>query len=346
MLEDAGDERSGFVRQPVLPRVVVEPVVPVRPEREVDVPAVSGRGWPRLRRQGRDQAVLGRDAADAFADEDLLVRRTHGGRVPGRDLLLTVAQLCVVLLERDLLLLERIEQGVHVRLRRGHPDRREAEARVDWRELPVALARERELVLERRLESAALREPIAHAPEEGPRTLGRRLAVQPDQIDEDRAGARCVGEDAERLQVRNEPDLADRAHSLDGLELVEPVHCLHRDGQPDPALEPALEAVHAARLAAHGAVVAAPEEADEADSRLVHLLHYVTCLHSRHWSRRRRGNLSPADVLADRVDHDRGEYGYTGDDREPRAPATDREDRRVPRILERHDGSDDRGADA
>ena len=41
------------------------------------------------------------------------------------------------------------------------------------------------------------------------------------------------------------------------------------DGQPDAALEPALEAVSAGRLGPHGAVVAAPEEADEAEAGLV-----------------------------------------------------------------------------
>src|SRR5207249_4954700 len=73
-----------------------------------------------------------------------------------------------------------------------------------------------------------------------------------------------------RVEVGNEPDLADRPHPRDGLELVERVHRLHRDGEPDPALEPALEARAGRRLAADGSVVAAPEKTDEAEIRLVH----------------------------------------------------------------------------
>ena len=48
-----------------------------------------------------------------------------------------------------------------------------------------------------------------------------------------------------------------------------PVHRLHRDGQPDPGVYPAGEPVASRGLGAHGAVVAAPEEADEAETRVV-----------------------------------------------------------------------------
>jgi hypothetical protein len=83
---------------------------------------------------------------------------------------------------------------------------------------------------------------------------------------------RRVRQRPERVEIGDEPDLAHRAHAGNRLQLVEAVHRLHRDGEPDPGLEPALEAVPRRRLGANRAVVAAPEEADEAETRLVHAL--------------------------------------------------------------------------
>ena len=55
---------------------VVEAVAARRvPEREVDVAAVAGAVGPRLRRERRDEPVLGGDAADRLAHEQLLVGR-------------------------------------------------------------------------------------------------------------------------------------------------------------------------------------------------------------------------------------------------------------------------------
>ena len=112
-------------------RGVVEAVALAVPQREVDVAAVARAVGPRLRRERRDEPVLRRDAADRLAHEDLLVGRLQRRRVRGRDLLLAVPELGVVLLERDALLLERVDERVDVVLRRRHADRREAEARVD-----------------------------------------------------------------------------------------------------------------------------------------------------------------------------------------------------------------------
>ena len=53
------------------------------------------------------------------------------------------------------------------------------------------------------------------------------------------------------VDVGHEADLADRPHPVDGLELVERVHRLHRDGQADAARDATLEPVPAARLRAH-----------------------------------------------------------------------------------------------
>src|SRR5207253_8664997 len=123
------------------------PPAALRPEREVDVAAVAGRLRPRLRGQRGDVAQLCRHAADRLAYEDLLVGGPQRGRVSGRDLLLPVAELGVVLLELDLLPLERVRERLDVVLGGRRADRREAEALVDR---PVAAALvpncERELV--------------------------------------------------------------------------------------------------------------------------------------------------------------------------------------------------------
>jgi hypothetical protein len=89
-----------------------------------------------------------RDRADRLADEELLVRGDRRRRVPSRDLLLPVTELGVVLLERNLLRVERRRQVLCIVLRRRCRDRREAEPGVDRHVCAVDLRRERELVLE------------------------------------------------------------------------------------------------------------------------------------------------------------------------------------------------------
>ena len=90
-------------------------------------------------------------------------------------------------------------------------------------------------------------------------------------IREDCAGRGCVREDAERVEIGNEPDLAHGAHPCNRLQMVEPVHRLQRNRQADAAQQAPLQPVPGRRLRADRAVVAAPQEADEADTRLVHL---------------------------------------------------------------------------
>src|SRR6266571_4509904 len=93
-----------------------------------------------------------RDATDRLSHEQLLVHRSQRRTMRRRDLVLAVPELRVVLLDPDLLLLQRRDQLVQVVLRRGRADRREAEPRVDRHVLPVYARRERELVLERGFE--------------------------------------------------------------------------------------------------------------------------------------------------------------------------------------------------
>jgi hypothetical protein len=193
---------------------------------------------------------------------------------------LTVSELGVVLLEPDSLFVQCRRKVVDVVLCRCRTDRREAEAGVDRDELAVDTRCERELVLECDLElGAALTEPGFHAFEERPLADGSRLTVELQVVDQHCAGVGCIRQHAKGLRVRYQPDLADGAHPLDGLKLVERVHGLHRDRQSDPAADAAFEAVHGAGFRTYGPVVAAPEETDEAEIRLVRSIHDVTCLH-------------------------------------------------------------------
>ena len=116
VLEHAGEERARLGARAGRRRGgVVEAVALAVPQREVDVAAVARAVGPRLRRERGDEPVLRGDAADRLAHEDLLVRRPQRRRVRGRDLLLAVPELGVVLLERDALLLERVDERVDVR---------------------------------------------------------------------------------------------------------------------------------------------------------------------------------------------------------------------------------------
>src|SRR5207244_11101772 len=120
-----------------------------------------------------------------------------------RELLLTVAELRVELLELEPLALERVDEGVDVGLRGAQADRREAEARVHRHERAVLARCERELVLEGDLEHAGpLLEPFGHPLEERARALRRRLARQLDEVDEHPARPRRVRKDARSEERR------------------------------------------------------------------------------------------------------------------------------------------------
>ncbi len=84
-------------------------------------------------------------------------------------------------------------------------------------------------------------EPRLHAFQEAALVDGRRFPVELDVVDEHPSRVRGVGQHAERRRVGNEPDLSDRSHALHRLQVVERVHRLHRNGEPDPATDPALE---------------------------------------------------------------------------------------------------------
>src|SRR5262249_44579271 len=110
--KDTREERTGLAREQVVRLRVVEAVALALPEREVDVTAVARAAGPRLGRERGDEAELRGDAADRLSHEDLLVDRAQRGGVSGGDLLLPVAELRVVLLERDVLPVERLGERV------------------------------------------------------------------------------------------------------------------------------------------------------------------------------------------------------------------------------------------
>ena len=295
VLEHAGDERAGRGGEPVGRAAVVEAVAVAVPEREVDVAAVAGVVGPRLGRQRGDEPPAGGDGADGLAHEQLLVGGPERGCVRGRDLVLPVAELGVVLLDRNALRLQRGDEVVDVVLRRGGPDGREAQRRVDGDVGAVPLGRERELALERRAQRQVVGgQRRLHALQE--RALadrgGRPLAGE--VIGQHRSGVGRVGQDAERVEVGHEPELAHRPQRGDGLQLVECADRLHGHREPDAGAQPSLEAVAPGRLGPHGAVVPAPQEAEEAQAGLIELRDDVVDAHARRASRRRGRCRDPA----------------------------------------------------
>src|SRR5512132_1225355 len=285
MLEQARDERAGLAREQIQRRAIVEAVALSLPQGEVDVCAVSRVVRPRLGCKRRDEALSGGNAADSLADEQLLVRRLKCRPMTDGDLLLSVTQLGVVLLQDDLLSLQRRRQLVRVILRGRHGDRREAEARVNRNELAVLPSCERELALERGAQDEPpLGEAGLHPFQERALTDGGGLAVEVDVVGHNGTRLRGVGQNSEGGEVWDEPDLPDRAQPFDRLELIESVHRLHRDRQPDAALETSLQTVPARGLRPHRAVVPAPEETNQPETCLVRFADYLVDV----WRQRHR----------------------------------------------------------
>ena len=246
------------------------------------LPALSGHGL------GASEATSPRAVATAR-----IVSRTSScssaarsaGACGGRDLLLAVAELGVVLLERDPLRVERGDEVVDVVLRRGRPDRREAERPSrPARSRRRPLGRERELVLER-----------------DARASGRARPVAPPCASGTSAGTPGAGSPSRATwSVSTAPACAARTGrtrnvSRSGTSRTSPtgpmpatgcswssafIACM-RDRQPDAAAQPALEAVARGRLGAHRAVVPAPQEADQAQAGLVELRDDVVDAHAR-----------------------------------------------------------------
>jgi hypothetical protein len=96
-----------------------------------------------------------------------------------------------------------------------------------------------------------------------------RGAVERHMIDEHRGRAGRVRQHHERLRIWNQADLPDRAHARHRLQLIERVHCLHRNSESDARLHTLGELLDEHTLPANDAPVVAVEEAHEANPRLV-----------------------------------------------------------------------------
>ena len=136
-----------------------------------------------------------------------------------------------------------------------------------------------------------------HALEEGAAVGGVGLAIERLHVDQNGAGMRRVGRDRERGRIGYEANFPDRAHAIDGRQVVEHGKGLHRQGQTDARLEAVVEAGHSRALTANDAVVVAVKEAHEAEAGRLRL----------------RENLLPFDVEVDagRAVGDRGRHQIT-----------------------------------
>jgi hypothetical protein len=165
----------------------------------------------------------------------VVVGGTQRVGVPDGELVLAVAELGVVVLDLQALLLHRRDQLHDERVPLVEAGRGVAQAVVDGdepvrdarrggRHLPVADA---ELGLERGLHPVTLAGQFGQGLlEERPRARLPRRPVGLDQVREHRAGARRVGKSDKRFRVRHDPDLADRPHPGYRLQLVQHGHAI------------------------------------------------------------------------------------------------------------------------
>ena len=146
--QDPGEELLGERRQPVPAGRIVEQVALVLPRAEVHVGTVAGLIGPGLRRERGDQAAPRGNAANRLADQHLCV--CCGERRPWQhgQLVLPVAELGVVLVERDLLGVEGVDDRIDHLGTGRHPDGREAQAGVDGHRSFAVEVGQRELVLD------------------------------------------------------------------------------------------------------------------------------------------------------------------------------------------------------
>ncbi len=264
-----GDRAAGERRQAVGTARVDEPVAGARgvPDAPVQVRAAASLVGERLGRERRDQAAPRRDAADGLAVGDLVVGGPQCRGVPGRQLLLPPAELRVRQLDRQALARERRDDVLDDVLGRVHPDRAEAQAAIDGLVAGIGPDGEVELVLERGLEREAGRgSPLLHALQEPARVEGPGRVVELDHVHEHLAAARRVGQDRERLRVRDEPDLADGPVGRVRRERVDARERLHALHEADARLHPPGERRDVRALAAHDAAVVAVQEAHELEA--------------------------------------------------------------------------------
>src|SRR5260370_969344 len=90
--------------------------------------------------------------------------------------------------------------------------------------------------------------------------------IELDDVNDHLAAARGGGQDDERVRIRDEPDLADRAVGRIRGERIEARERLHALDEADTALHPPGELPDMGALATDDPAVVAVEEADQLDS--------------------------------------------------------------------------------
>ena len=275
MVEDAGDEVVAEPAQAVLVARIVHGVLAPGfvPQAEVDVRAVAGLVGPGLGRERRVKAVVVGHVAHGLAVVDLVVGGAQRVGMADRQLLLPMAELGIVLVDAHALRFERGDDVVDHARRERHARGREAQRLVERHERAVGLlARQAELDLEHGLRAEALgRAGRDLALEERARAGLPGRAVVVEHVDGHGRAVRRVGQDLERLGVRHESDLADRAHAVDGGELIHHVHGLHGPGQADAVGDAVAQMRDVRGLTACHAAVVGVQEAHEAHAGLLGL---------------------------------------------------------------------------
>src|SRR5438270_2418330 len=270
VLHDPRHELAGQGGQTILSALVVEAVdgAGAVPSREMQVASVARLVAPGLGRERGIETVPERHAAHSLPIEDVAVGRLERRRVPDGELLLAPAQLRVVLLHREALQFQGLDDLQDDLGGAVHAVGREAPASIDRLIEVAVLAGQRPLRLECRDQAQVpLGRLLDHSLEEGAAVGGVGLAVEADQVDQDDAGFGRVGCDGEGGRVGDESDLSDRSHPLHGGQVIEHGEGLHRHRQADPGLQPLLQGSHPAGLAPDDAIAVAAEKADELEAR-------------------------------------------------------------------------------
>ena len=252
-------------------------------ERGVQVGAVARLVGDRLGGQAGPQAVPEGHAADGLPVQHVVVGGAQRVGVPDGNLVLAVAELRVVVLDGEALLLERPGEFHGEVVRQVEAGGGVAQAVVE-RDEPVRdggpgggglAAADGELGLERGLHRVAFAGQVGDGLlEERPSARLPWRPVRLDQVREHGPGARGVGERDERAGVGHDPDLADRPHPGYRLQLVEHGHGHHRHGVPDAAGHALPQPPGAGRLAADDPAMVGVEEADQADLLLAGPSHH------------------------------------------------------------------------
>ena len=205
----------------------------------MDVRSVAGLIDERLGRERGPEAVAVSDGPHGLPIEDLAIGGFERRRVADRELLLAVAELRVVLLDRN---------PLRPRARpRGRPSRARPSSSRRWRSRgywssganpPSGCFTARvnsHSKAARTLNPAAaqaaicrLRKERGHASHGAPSSVRMSLVMA--------AACGAYGRTVKVSRIRDEPDLADGAQALDGLELVQHVHRLHGHVRPMPSV--------------------------------------------------------------------------------------------------------------